>query len=239
MTFHRVCLCCSIVFFLGFIADACWAQEKLDYEQLWKDLEKSEPDSTVAILKLAQQPEETIKFLKSKLIPLILEKEEFEKLMKQLGDKDEKTWRAAFIKLSYLDPRLFTDLESLMDRFEENPTRSRLVEILSDVVPGTYAGKDIALRKTGNGNYNFSSGGSSWWAEGKIERLNSQAFFLKKKWRRATRAVILLEHFGTRDSMRVLLRLSSGHEKAQPTRVAKAAAMRLKAKLKKEKSDAG
>ena len=223
-----------IVLFLGLSANVSMAQEKLDLDKLWKDLEKNEPESTVAILKLAQRPEETVKFLEKKLIPLVLEEKEFEELMEQLGAEDADKWKPAFEKLSYLDPRLHMDLEALMEEFDENPTRNRLIEILCDTKAGTYTGKDIQLRKTARGQYNFKSGNSSWWAEASVERLNSSFYLGKKKWRQATRAVILLEHIGTKDSMRVLLRLSSGHEKAQPTRVAKAAALRLKAKLKKE-----
>ena len=49
----------------------------------------------------------------------------------------------------------------------------------------------------------------------------------KKKWTRAVRAIVLLEHIGTPDAVAVLKELATGHADAQPTKAAKEAVARL------------
>jgi hypothetical protein len=73
---------------------------------LWSDLLESEPTSTSAILELSKYPESVTEFLATKMSPLRLTEEELRKTIAELGSDDDKTWRAAYHKLNYLDPRL-------------------------------------------------------------------------------------------------------------------------------------
>lgn len=191
----------------------------------WDDLKKAEPDCTRAILNFAKHPDATVKFMTVQLKPLQLSEEDLNKLLKQLGSKDEKIWHAAFDELDYLDPRLALGLEELFDRVKENPTRSRLVEVVSGRQRGSLAGKDVGLRRTGeddkgNPYFNFTSGNGSWWAEARVENLG---LYQKKSWSRAIRATVIVESIGTREARALLVRLSKGHRKAKPTDIARRA----------------
>ena len=50
---------------------------------------------------------------------------------------------------------------------------------------------------------------------------------MKKKWTRAVRGIILLEHIGTPDAVAVLRDISQGHPDAQPTKLASEALDRI------------
>jgi hypothetical protein len=161
--------------------------------------------------------------------PLKIAAGEVRALLLKLGSENEKVWKPAFEELEYFDPRLAIDLETLMDRYREAPGRQRMVEVLSGWPAGLLAGKEVMLRKAGDG-YNFSSRPKfgSWWAEHKVSRINNPPGGNdKKKWIRAGRAIVLLEHFGTPDAMAILKDMAGGHPEAQPTRLAREALARL------------
>ena len=46
---------------------------------------------------------------------------------------------------------------------------------------------------------------------------------IKKKWTRAERAIVLLEHIQTPAAIAILEKMATGHSEAQPTKVAKEA----------------
>jgi len=112
------------------------------------------------------------------------------------------------------------------------PARQRMVEILSGRKAESHAGQDIKLNKLGNGEgYNFFSNMGSWWAEHKVDRINSTGWGnTRSKWTQCVRAIILLEHIGTPDAIAILERMSQGHPEAQPTRVAKESLKRIGAR---------
>ncbi|MHC5538856.1 hypothetical protein ACYOEI_11605 [Singulisphaera rosea] len=196
-------------------------------EDTWADLEKADPEATTALLELADHPAESVAFLKTKLKPLKLDPDQLKTLLAELGSRKPEVWQPAFEELEYFDPRLAIGLEALMADMRETPGRQRMVEVLSGRKAGSLEEKKVELRKTGNGSFNFTSGGA-WWAEVQIARLNSSpGGNLKKKWTRAVRAIAFLEHVGTPDATAILKRMAFGHEEAQPTREARKALKRL------------
>ncbi len=200
-------------------------------EAWWVDLEKPETEACRALLNLADRPAETVPFLKAKMKPLKITPADVRALLLKLGNQNEKVWRAAFEELEYFDPRLAIDLETLMDRYKEAPARQRMVEVLSGRTAGQLAGKEVMLRGVRGDGFNFFAQPNfgSWWAEHKVERINDSRGWgnPKKKWTRAVRAIVLLEHFGSPDAVAILKDMAGGHPDAQPTRVARDALKRL------------
>ncbi len=195
-------------------------------ESLWADLEKGDLEASRALLNLSARPRDAVDFLKRKLKPLKLSSGQAKALLLKLGNGEESVWKPAFEELEYFDPRLAIDLQILMDRYKEAPGRQRMVEVLSGREAGQLAGKEVSLRPVGQDGFNFFAQPNfgSWWAEHKIERINSHVHRTdKKKWTRAVRAIVLLEYLGTPDAEEILKDMAKGHPDAQPTKVAKEA----------------
>ena len=206
-------------------ADPATADEKL-MEAWWVDLEKGDTAATRALLNLSDRPNDTVAFLKKKMKPLTISSGQVKALLLKLGNDNEAVWKPAFEELEYFDPRLAIDLQTLMDRYTESPARQRMVEILSGREAGSLKGKNVQLRKFGGpDDFNFFAKlNGSWWAENRVERLNSEFWGnTKKKWTRAVRAIVLLEHIGTPDAVAILKDMATGHPDAYPTKVAKEA----------------
>lgn len=204
------------------------AAKQKELDQLWAELYKDEPAASTALLKLFNQPEHAVPFLKAKLRPLKLDADRCVQLLKDLGSDDDATWKAARDELDYLDPRLAIELQTLMNQVTENPARSRMVELCSERKADSLAGQAIQIRPVGNDGYNFSSNGGSWWAEHKIERIGGSFWNPKKSWVRAARGVAILEQLGTPDAAKLLEQLADGHPDAFPTKAAKESLVRLK-----------
>jgi hypothetical protein len=104
-----------------------------------------------------------------------------------------------------------------------------MVEVMSGREANQLEGKTIELRGVGDGfNFFAQPNFGSWWAEHKIERIQSREWDrTKKKWTRAVRAIVLLEHIGTPEAIAILKDMATGHPDAQPTRTAKEALKRI------------
>ncbi|TWT79563.1 hypothetical protein CA13_09670 [Planctomycetes bacterium CA13] len=199
-------------------------------EAAWELLLGSDPESTRAILQLAQTPAQTLAFVAERLHPVSLTTDRLQSLLDDLRSPDGEVWQAAFRELEYFDPRLASGLEELveLDEMKTSPARNRLVAVLSGRKIKRIADyKYITLRPVRDDGFNFfgsnnpDRGGHSWWAEHKIERLISgTSGNPKHEWTRIIRAICLLESFGTPESMAIIERLSEGHPDAQPTRIA-------------------
>jgi hypothetical protein len=190
----------------------------------WADLEKGETAATRALLNLSDHPKEAVIFLKTKMKPLTITSGQVKALLLKLGNTNEAVWRPAFEELEYFDPRLAIELQTLMDRYKEPPTRQCMVEVLSGRPAGQLNGKEIDLRNVANGfNFFAKPNFGSWWAEHRIERINTGDLRrdTKKKWTRAVRAIVLLEHIGTPDALAILKDMATGHPDAYPTKMAK------------------
>jgi hypothetical protein len=226
----------SVIFLgaFGFAAEA--PADEAVMELLWADLEKPELEASRALLKLADRPKEAVAFLKEKMKPLKTRPGEVRALLLKLGSDKEEVWKAAFDELDYFDPRLAIDLETLMEKVTETPARQRMVAILSGYSlnfmdsPNFMEGKKIELSKAGRGSFNFRSEGRSWWAEPAVSHLNQPGGNERRKWTRAVRAIVLLEHIGTPDAVAVVKEMATGHAEAEPTRVAQETLKRLEKK---------
>jgi hypothetical protein len=204
------------------------AKAEQDLASLWADLALTEAVAARALLKMADQPAESVAYLKQKLKPLVLSNERVQTLLVNLGSDNESTWKAAYEELEYFDPRLAIDLPTLMNEITTAPARQRLVEVLSQRPAGSLDGKEVTLRPLGGGGegYNFFDGRGSWWAEHRVERINLGGN-LKRKWTQAVRSLVLLEHIGTPEAVAILREMSGGHPDAQPTKLAKEALERI------------
>jgi len=206
-------------------------------ESLWSDLDKTDAVAARALLQMVDKPKETVGFLKEHLKSLKINADRVQTLLANLGSEKEETWTAAYEELEYFDPRLAIDLETLMADVTTSPTRQRLVEILSSRARGSLEGKEVTLRTTGAGSFNFAapigtSGGlGSWWAEAHVDRINVGTT-TKRQWTRAVRAIVLLEHIGTPDAVAILRDMAGGHPDAQPTKTAVEALGRVDGKGK-------
>jgi hypothetical protein len=202
---------------------------KIDLNELWLDLEKEELDASRALLKLYDRPKDTVAFLEKKMKPLNIDEEQVKALIDWLGSDKEEIWKPAFEQLEYFDPRLAIDLETLMATVKEPTSRHRMVEVMSGREANQLEDKEIELRGVGDGfNFFAKPNFGSWWAEHKIVRINSFGRNnTKKKWTRAVRAIVLLEHIGTPEAIAILKDMATGHADAQPTNVAKEALKRI------------
>jgi hypothetical protein len=202
-------------------------------EGWWLDLEKGEAEATRALLKFSAQPMESVTFLAKRVKPLKIDADQVRSLLEMLKSDKEEVWKKAFEHLEYFDPRLAIDLETLMGEYRESPGRQRMVEVLSGRPAGSLLRVEVNLRATSRDGFNFFSPGiGSWWAEQKIARLNSSGRKDKKKWSRAVRAVVLLEHIRTPEAIAILDEMTTGHPDAEPTRMAREALDRISGKIK-------
>lgn len=214
-------------------ADTQSDEKKQTLEQLWANLEKSDPEAARALLALSMRAKEIVPLLATELKPLRVDPDWLAVRLERLGSKEDDVWKPAFEELEYFDPRLSKTLEDLMNDVTKNPARSRLAEILSERDPDSLKGKDVKLNKFGGKDgkpvmFNFVADNGSWWAEASIEKINTAPWgSTKKKWTRAVRAIALLEHFGTPEAQEILKSLTTGDPDAQPTRVAKESLSRL------------
>jgi hypothetical protein len=207
------------------VAGPTTADEK-QWEGWWVALEEGDTAAARALLNLSDRPTETVAFRKKKMKPLTISSGQVKSLLLKLGNGNESVWKPAYEELEYLDPRLAIDLQTLMDRYTESPTRERMVEILSGREAGSLKGKKVQLRKFGGpDDFNFFvENEGSWWAENRVERLSTKYWMnTKKKWTRAVRAIVLLEHIGTPDATAIIKDMATGHPDAYPTKVAKEA----------------
>ena len=208
--------------------------EDADLEAAWLDLEKGEPHAARALLRFADSPEKAVPFFADRLRPLKADADWLDVHLKNLESEKDDVWKPAFEELEYTDPRLTRPLDVLMKEVTTTPARQRLAEILSGREAGSIGRKAVELRQHGQGKelfYNFLVDNGSFWAESRVDRLNGLEWGNpKKKWTRAARALALLEHIGTPQAAAILGDMAQGDPDAQPTRVARDALDRLKAK---------
>jgi hypothetical protein len=225
--------CCSLLVPTVGASDGKPTADAKQLEAWWDDLEKGTIESSRALLGFSDHPQQALEFLKAKLKPLKLDAVRLKAYLLRLGSDNETLWKQAFEDLEYFDPRLAMDLEPLLEKVKESPTRQRLVEVLSERPAGSIKG-EVTLDKLDQfDGYNFRSGNGSWWAEHKLTRINTQPYGVhKKKWARAMRGIVLLEHIGTPEARAVLEEMGTGHPDAQPTKEARLALERLNARPK-------
>lgn len=204
-------------------------------EDDWTALGGEEPDASAALLRLSRKPDEFVTFAQSHFIPVKLTEAQLAPLLVELGSNDDDTWRAAYEKLQYFDPRLAIELQELIDKTEDPRTLTRLIEVLSSGERGSLQGKEVGLNPFPSGGGNFftetENGRTAWWAENRLDHLNVPRLDSGKPgWNQVVRGTMLLEHIGTPDARAIVDAMATGHPDVQPTRVAIAA---IKARLVK------
>jgi hypothetical protein len=213
-------------------AVATRADGKVAMTDLWLDLEKGELEASRALLELCDRPKDAVAFLGKKMRPLKIDAEQVRALLDWLGSDQDEIWKPAFEQLEYLDPRLAIDIVTLMAEVKDAPARQRMVEVLSGRQAGSLSDKTVRLGGIGRaeGMY-FESNGKTWWAENEVARINVREGWNnpKKKWTRAVRAIVFLEHIRTPEAIAILEDMATGHPDAQPTRAANDALKRIAA----------
>ena len=196
----------------------------------WAELEKGEVDGSRALLELYDRTKEAVPFLKDKMKPLTISSDQVKALLLKLDSADERVWKPAFEELEYFDPRLAIGLVDLMEQVTQSPARQRMVEVLSERSAGSLVGQEIKLWQ-GNGFFNFNGPRGAWWAENRVDKINSTWWgMIKRKWTRAERAIVLLEHVRSPEAIIILKDMATGHPEARPTTVAKDALARIDGK---------
>jgi hypothetical protein len=200
---------------------------KRQLELSWEDLEKGTAEASQALLELYARAPEAVLLLEGKMKPLTISSGQVKALLLKLNSADEHLWKPAFEELEYFDPRLAIGLEELMDRVTESPARQRMVAVLSERDLAKLEGREIKLWR-GGGFFNFNTERGSWWAEHRVSEINGNSSgMVKRKWTRAQRAIVLLEHIRTPKAISILKEMATGHPEARPTVVAKEALTRI------------
>ena len=227
----------TTIFVLLLVASLTASAQELASErmtELWEQLKNEPPKSTAAILDLATRPEEAIRFLDEKLIPLTLDEQTANELISQLSD-DSGTARTSFEKLQYLDPRLALSLDDIIEKYDDPTILARLAEIFSDYEFGKLDGQIVELERfeyQGESHYNFVSERGSWSANPNLGLIGT-AGFGNRQWIRLMRCVALLDHLDSPASTRLLKRLASGNAETAVTKLARDVLLTKKRKVAK------
>lgn len=224
--------------------------KKLD--ELWTML--LSPDEAVAsraLLELASRPKgEVTIFLGAKLPPLKVTKDRAEKLVAELGDDKVEVAQKAFDALREFDPRMILTVEEMLKNIPEGRQQLRLMSLLIGAALDSYDNCKLTYRTSQS---ETAKSGRETCGQVSIEYLPGHAMHdplnktrsgtavaetvkevsdwkANRNWIRATRAVMILEHLGTADAIKVLEVVATGHADASPTIAAKEALARLKKK---------
>ena len=188
----------------------------------WNDLAEREPKASIAILKLASDPDAFVAFAKDKFPPVMLTKGDLAAQLVALGNNDDAAWHGAFSHLSYFDPRVAIDLTTLFEETTDRIVRSRLAALLTGHDPADLAGDEIELSNDNFRAIRVGRSKRSWWAEPDVKQLNEADWVRgKPSWTRVVRGMVLLEHIGTPAARAIVDAMATGHPDAQPTRVAR------------------
>ena len=217
-------------------------------EELWKLLgAHDEAVSARALLELSSRPKASVvAFFAEKLKPLKLTEERAKKLVADLGEEKEGVAEAAFKEMQYFDPRLVLEVGDMLQNLPDGLHRQRLAALLSNRSIDGYVGYKIeyssaAAQKAVNGGEpavgNFHIEDLPGNPRGKMAKYATAVaetpaelsqYQWSTEWGRSTRAVMILEHLGTPDAVKVLETMATGHKDASPTRAATEALERLK-----------
>lgn len=192
------------------------------------DYLKSFQSTTLTLLKLSRQPVKTTQFLSEKVIPITLNREECMALLSDLASDDEEKWRAAYGKLSLMDPRLVISVDELLGmwEFQKSPsTRKRLLNLLiGQKLDAPYPtpwqeSREIEIKTYGGSPPSFIV---DWKSENSSGSMNVGPLSIPRsaEWARITRGLVLLESFNTPLANQIIERMATGHPKATPTQVA-------------------
>ncbi len=212
-------------------------------EELWTMLlAHTESISARALLELSSRPaKEVVPFLAAKLKPLKLTEVRAKKLVADLGEEKAGAAEAAFQELSYFQPVLVLDVGAMLKDLPDGLHRQRLAALLSGRFIDSYAGTTIeyassaSLGHDGGGNFfvrelqNNPQGNMVNHTTGVCETVAELSQYqASREWVRCVRAIMILEHLGTPDAVKVLETMATGHKDASPNKAAAEALARLK-----------
>ena len=221
-------------------------------EELWKLLiEHDEALSTRTIIELATRPKnDVVVFFAGKLKPLKLTEERAKKLIADMGAGETTVVEAAIQEMQTYDLRLALSIDDILSDLPQGTHRQRLASVLTGLPIKNFLGFKIdyvaspeepakeGTSRSGTirseylpdnpmrvGNESFM--GANWVGES-VSELSK--WKVKMEWVRATRAVLILDHLGTPDAIRLLESMATGHADASPTKAATEGLVRLKKK---------
>lgn len=173
----------------------------------------------------------TLAFLKPKLWPLKLSKEQAEKLLADLFADKEDVWKPAFDELTRYDFRLALPLQEVWAKAETPAQRVRLKSLLLDEdTPNdkfcdyrltSEAGEDHFVikrsKRAGIPDDQIPEGLANWfgtgtWVYEEVSRIN--------RWYREESAIYILDAIGTDEALAIIKDMATGHPDAGPTKAA-------------------
>jgi hypothetical protein len=206
-------------------------QVRKELDVLWGDLlSADELTAAHAMLQFATRTEHAVNYLKEKLSPLKLSKERASQLLADLAGDDEKAQRAAFDEFTYFDPRLALGDKELREALLDRPVSRRLGAVLCDLPIDALEGGKWHWYSPDNKVWRFNHGEAIRDRDAAIEVAGLGPLAPKSSWRRAVRAVALLEHISTPGAVAILKDMATGHPDAAPTKAATIALERMRKK---------
>lgn len=215
---------------------------KMNPEQIRKELDAAwaellsadEQTAGRALLRFASHRDDAVEYLKTKLHPLRLTKERAAQLLADLGGDDEKAAQAAFLELTYFDPRLaLGDQELRVALFDpvarrDKPGARKLAAVLLELPIDGLSGEKWHWYSPDNKVYRFNCGEAVLNRDTAISVELIGTVGRKASWTRATRAMVVLEYIGTSKALAIIDDMASGHPDAPPTKAAKLAGERMR-----------
>lgn len=218
-----------------------------EFDELWQDLLiYYRPEASRAALAFLKQPGPAVTYLKTKLKPLKMDEKEAKKLIAQLADDKEEVWKAAETELLHRHPLLAM---SLPDAWAEAKTQEQKNRFAVVFIGGKLEDHDranwelaeqkgntvnpfvmLATPKPGQQLQGAPPGRrilqNSIGIEESFEKLNERNI----TWHRDRLAILVLEHVGTPEAVKLIEAMATGHAEANPTKTAKEVLARLKEK---------
>lgn len=204
-------------------------------ESRWADLASpDEAKATRAMLGLAAAPKETISLLKERLQPVKADSKRVEQLVAQLKSSNFTTRNQAMAELEYLGKYIKSDLEKAQKSNSDAEVGSRLKQLLDKMPKEQKAPAPMPLQGRPGGSVSVSNvnGQIRILIDGVPIDLTPQVASLPPgpplQWVRAVRAVTILEHLGTPESLQIIQAIAGGEADAMPTAAAQEALKRMK-----------
>jgi RNA polymerase sigma factor (sigma-70 family) len=218
-----------------------------EFDQLWQDMVQYwRPEASRAALGFIKHPGPAATYLKTKLKPLKLDEKEAKRLIAQLADDDENVWKEAEAELLHRHPLLALSLPDAWAEAKTTEQKSRLAVVL---LGGKFEEHDkadwelaeqpgntvnpfvlLATPKPGQQLKGAQPGRrviqNSTGIEESFAKLNDR----RPTWHRDRAAVLILEHIGTPEAVKMIEAMAGGHPEASPTVAAKEALARLRKK---------
>ncbi len=205
-------------------------------DRLWADLTSPDEGKAMrAALALASTPKETVPFIKDRLGPVKVDAKIVAKLVARLDSDDFQAREAAAQELEYLGKYARPHLEKAKAGSESAEVKRAIVDILeklpSDKPPPPPAPPQLKGRSVSIINRN---GDIQIIIDGKPLDLSAMAPLPPANlgpvpvWKRAGRAIAVLEQIGTPKARKIIEAVADGEKDAFPTKTAKEAIERLR-----------